>query len=480
MWRPICTAVAALLIGCAPATAQQSIAITHVTVIGGSAPKPAADQTVLISGDRISAVGKADKVPIPAGARTVDGSGKFLIPGLWDMHVHGTGIPHFSELYIANGVTGIRDMFGPTIRYALSTRDAITSGKAVGPRIVAAGRIVDGPKPVWPGSIAAKDAEEGRKAVQTVKQEGSDFVKVYSRLPRDAYFAIADEAKRQGMVFAGHVPDSITAAEASDAGQKSIEHLTGVLEACSRDEAVLRHPDLTLSERDRDTAETKALTEGYDEMKARALFARFKRNHTWHCPTLVVAHNIAYLNTPELSADPRIRFMPALATTSWDPKKDFRFKDMTPDGWENERRLYRKKVETVGKMNRAGVAMLAGTDTLNPYCFPGFSLHDELAYLVEAGLTPLQALQTATINPARYFGREKELGTIEAGKLADLVLLGADPLRDIHNMTNIRAVMANGRLFDRAALDKMLSEAQANGQPAPGAGTPKTGAATGR
>jgi len=457
----------ALLLCALPLRAQSPIALTHVTVIDGTGAKPKTDQAVLITGDRITAVGKTDRVALPEGTRVVDATGKFLIPGLWDMHVHGTGIPHFSELYVANGITGIRDMFSPTMAYVQMTRKAIESGQAVGPRIVAAGRIVDGPKPIWPGSVAVKDAEEGRKAVETVKKEGSDFVKVYSLLPRDAYFAIAEEAKKQGMVFAGHVPDVVSAAEASDAGQKSIEHLTGVLKACSSREADIMHPDASLSPEQRDDFVTQAELEAYDDAKARALFARFKRNHTWQCPTLVVLHNIAYLNDKSVTEDSRIQYLPSYATGTWNPKNDFRFQNLPANYWTNAQKRYRKNLEIVGKMRKAGVEFLAGTDTMNPFCFPGFSLHDELAYLVEAGLTPMEALQSATLNPARYLGREKDLGTVAPGKLADLVLLDADPLQDIHNTIKIRAVFTNGRFNDRAVLDKMLNDAKAAAKPAP-------------
>jgi hypothetical protein len=194
--------------------------VTHVTVIDGTGAEPKSDQTVLVSGERIVALAPSRKLKPPPDARLIDGTGKFLIPGLWDMHVHMSEMPNFSDLCIANGITGVRDMFGDMTNI-VAERKAIAGGKP-GPRIVAAGRLIDGPKPVWPGSITAKDAEEGRAAVLSAKQEGSDFIKVYSLLPRDAFFAIAAEARRQGMVFAGHVPETVSAAEASDAGQKSI------------------------------------------------------------------------------------------------------------------------------------------------------------------------------------------------------------------------------------------------------------------
>lgn len=447
------------------AKVQQTIAVTHVTVIGGTGAKPKTDQTVLVAGERIGAVGKSGQVKLPANAPVVDGTGKFLIPGLWDMHVHMSEVPHFSELCIANGITGVRDMFGNVTNIVAERKDI--ADRKPGPRIVAAGRLIDGPKPIWPGSITAKDATEGRAAVMTAKREGSDFIKVYSLLPRDAYFAIAAEAKRQGMVFAGHVPDAVSASEASDAGQKSIEHLTGVLLACSGREAVLRQTVQTNSQGNDAALFIKTVLETYDEKKAQALFARFKRNHTWQCPTLTVLDNISHLADGSLTNDFRLKYMDEEMLKFWIPTNDFRFANMPPEVWVMMQRANRKREEVVGKMQRAGVGLLAGTDTPNPYCFPGFSLHDELARLVESGLTPMEALQAATLNPARYFDRLKDLGTVQPGKLADLVLLDANPLQDIHNTTKIRAVFANGRFYDRAALDRFLSDAERAVRPSP-------------
>ncbi|MGA3285656.1 MAG: amidohydrolase family protein [Verrucomicrobiota bacterium] len=446
-----------------PASAQPSVAVTHVTVIDGTGAKPKADQTVLVAGERIVAVGTSHRIKLPADLRVIDGTGKFLIPGLWDMHVHMSEVPHFSELCIANGVTGVRDMFGDMTNI-VAERKAVAGGKP-GPRIVAAGRLIDGPKPIWPGSITAKDAEEGRAAVLTAKQEGSDFIKVYSLLPRDAYFAIAAEAKRQGMVFAGHVPDAVSAAEASDAGQKSIEHLTGILLACSTREAEFRRVGTAKLYETNLANYLETLTQTYDEKKAQALFARFKRNHTWQCPTLTVLDNISHLDDGNLTNDYRMRYMDAEMLKYWGPQTNPSITNTPPETWAVIHRTDRVRRELVGKMHRVGVEFLAGTDTPNPYCFPGFSLHDELARLVEAGLTPMEVLQTATLNPARYFDRSKDLGTVQQGKYADLVLLDADPLQDIHNTTKIRAVFANGRFYDRAALDQFLHNAEQAVQP---------------
>ena len=219
-----------------PGAKQAALALTHVTVIDTTGGPIKPDMTVVIRGSRIVQVAKSNEVHLPKNGKTVNATGKFLIPGLWDMHVHWYE-KNYLPLFIANGVTGTRQMYGVPVFQ--QWRKQIEAGELLGPHILIPSPIVDGPKPVWPGSIAVANASEGRQAVIRVKQAGADFVKVYSLLPRDAYFAIADESKKQGIPFAGHVPDSVTLEEASAAGQMTVEHLTGVLAACSSHEAEL-------------------------------------------------------------------------------------------------------------------------------------------------------------------------------------------------------------------------------------------------
>jgi imidazolonepropionase-like amidohydrolase len=439
----------------------KALAITGVTVIDVTGGPSQPDRTVLVTGDRITAVGKDGEARVPEGARVVDAHGKFLIPGLWDMHVH-TSDRSYLTLYVANGVTGIRDMHAFYPQMIFQMRQDVRSGKTLGPRIVAAGALVDGPRPFWPGSLVAGNAEEGRKAVRSLKKQGADFVKVYSKLPRDAYLAIADEAKKQGLPFAGHVPESVSAAEASDLGQKSIEHLMGITLACSELEEKLRREELEAMTR-ADNATARVLMRriaekaagSFSAKKARELYARFVRNGTWQVPTLTVLRSLASLNDPAFTGDARLKYMPPFMRSYWPREQSAEVTDVMKRG-------YKRATATVRAMHQAGVPFLAGTDTTNPYVFPGFSLHDELALLVsEGGLTPLEALQAATRNPARFLGQEKDLGAVQPGKLADLVLLEADPLRDITSTRKIAAVVVGGKLLAREALDRMLAEVEA-------------------
>jgi imidazolonepropionase-like amidohydrolase len=454
----------------------QSLVIEHVTVIDATGRVPAPNMTIVVDGDRIVAVTPSKKkTRIPKRSAVVDGTGKFLIPGLWDMHVHGASderAPWSHLLFLANGVVGVRDMSGPSDAHAW--RATQISNVDPSPAIYLGSPIVDGPNPVWPDSIVVADEAQARQVVDQQQERGADFIKVYSRLSREAYLAIADEAKKRGIAFEGHVPEAVTASEASDAGQKSIEHLTRVAESCSREqttidaelrsqEALFRAPGATLSQKmesgkgiidlDLHTIDT------YDNATAQALFARFVRNGTWQCPTLTLLR--AQIDDPLPADDPRLKYLSETIRAKWDGGY---YKNLPPPvrtALVNlSKAQFSESMKIVGVMHRAGVPILAGTDTMNPLCFPGFGLHDEVALLVEAGLSPMAALQAATRNAAQFMGQLDRRGTIEAGKIADLVLLDKDPLVDIHNTRTIQAVVSNGKLFPRAALDAMLAKAQ--------------------
>jgi len=445
----------------------QSLVIQRVTVIDATGKPAQPDLTVVIEGGRIASVTPSRQAKIPKGAQIVDGMGRFLIPGLWDMHAHDLtdtfpheGLPFWWSygLYLANGVVGVRDMWGPEDANAWRAKLA-ASGKPA-PTMYSGSQIIDGPKPVFKEMISVGTEAQGREVVDRYKDHGSDFIKVYSLLPRDVYFAIADEAHKRGIPFAGHVPYSVTAAEASDAGQKSMEHLMGVEVACSSEErklaAQIPHSFLDVLRTDARALET------YDDAKAQSLFARFVKNGTWQCPTLTVLRMNAFLDDPQFRSDDRLKYIPKILRADWEPGTNGLLKGATPEDWATLRVKFQRELKFVGTMHRARVGIIAGTDVMNPYCFPGFSLHDELALLVEAGLSPMEALQASTKEAARFMGQLDRRGTIEPGKIADLVLLDHDPLADIHNSRSIRAVVLAGKLMPRTALDAMLTEAEAS------------------
>lgn len=454
-------------------TGTKSLVLNHVTVVDVKADQPLkalkVDQAVVITGNQITAIGQADKIRVPQGAEMIDAGGRFLIPGLWDMHVHTLveGRPDYLfPLFIANGVTGVRDMGGslPFDRIR-QIRNDLNSGKLIGPRFGAvAGMILDGPGTQLNFAIPVGDPNEARQIVRTFKQGGADFIKVYNRLSRDVYLAIVDEAKKQELPVAGHVPFEMTAEEVSDSRQMSVEHVSDLFISVAQNEKELREEMRRLVSLDAEAGprfqvELKAAS-SYDEKRTKPLFAHFVSNGTWQCPTLTVRWPSTVADSQRLQADRRMKYVPLSTRRIWERTYA---QSLQSTGTVEQRVLnFQKLLSLVGAMQRARVEILAGTDAANPYVFPGFSLHHELVLLVEAGLTPLQALRTATSNPAKFLGMSDEVGTIEKGKLADLILLDANPLDDIRNTQRIYGVVANGRYFPPQELRGLLAQAEAS------------------
>ena len=432
---------------------QKPLVFTHVTVIDATGSPAKADMTVVVKGDRITALGKTANFDVPENAHIVDATGKFLIPGLWDMHMHlqelGLGKSYLA-LFIANGVTGVRVMSGRE-EYHEWNKD-ILAEKLIGPRMVIGSFIVG----FMPENLHdLGNAEEGRQLVRDLKKQGWAFVKLLNYILRDVYFAIADEAKKQGIPFVGHVPLSVTTAEASDAGQRSIEHiLTDIIPACSTsDECELKTEFRALWDAESPDAVRLLTNSSYSERKAMELFARFVKNKTWVCPTLVAQHGALSLDNDDSRQDPRLKYIPPGTREFW--------RNYAGEARTDYEKLSRMQLKIVGDMKLAGVGLLAGTDTPVPYCFPGFALHDELELLVRAGLSPMEALRTATYNPAKHFGQLDSMGTVERGKVADLVLLDANPLQDIRNTQRIAAVVVDGKIFNKPALQNMFAQVEA-------------------
>ncbi|HEV2963219.1 MAG TPA: amidohydrolase family protein [Candidatus Angelobacter sp.] len=438
---------------------RPTLAIINVNVIDATGSPVQPGMTVVIHDDRIVVIAKTAtlKLKLPKNAKVVDGRNKFLIPGLWDMHVHtifGDWIPGGKDvslpLFVANGVTGIRDM-GGDLDTLLQWRSQISAGAILGPRMIISGPMLDGPKSRFPSSVSITTAEEGRKAVDDLQAKGVDFIKVQSFITRDGYFGVAGETKKLGITLVGHVPDSIRASETIDAGQKSIEHLTGVFEGASTEEDSFIQGSSKGPKRYLDT---------YNDALAAALISRMARNHTWLVPTLVWERGQWLIDDIDYSHDADLKYAPA----SWQQKSWPSFTkgimaELDTDEVSVRRRFVQKEFEIVNAMRKAGVPIMAGTDTAAAVAvLPGFSLHTELECFAQAGFTPMEALQTATLNPAKFLGLQSQMGTIEKGKLANLVLLDANPLEDIKNTRKIAAVVLNGRLLDRAELDQILSQ----------------------
>jgi imidazolonepropionase-like amidohydrolase len=447
----------------APAQAQgtesaaRPIAIMRVTVVDVSGGPSRSDMTVVVSGDRITAVGSSPQVVIPPGARIVDGTGRYLVPGFWDMHVHfmNTGESAL-PLLVAHGVTSVREM-GGKIADTRAWQARMAAGTLVGPRIRTAGPVLESPQYlmrvrvrdqrlggrlaplVLPYRIGVGDALQARRAVDSIDKLRADFVKIRTADTRGAYLGVLAAARRAGLTVAGHAPTVVSLREASDSGQRSFEH--SIVEQ----------------------------VRGLPPPERRALFARLAANGTWYVPTLVVLSAprtpdsviMAMLDEQPLHSDQRRRYVSPSLAQWWRIQVAERMQDTAAArrfaiAW---RAGYGATLDIIRAMHAAGVPILVGTDAGSVMVFPGSSVHEEMALLVEdARLTPRDVLWGATLGPAKYFGMERELGTIEVGKLADLVLLDGDPLANIRNTARINAVVLRGELIDSFGRRRLLDE----------------------
>ena len=427
------------------AHAQRALAFVHVTVIDGRSPTPRVDQNVVVVGSRITAAGASRSTPAPAGARIVDATGKFIIPGLWDMHVHSVTVagPEMMSLFVANGVTGVRDMASdwPTIS---AWRREIAAGALIGPRIIAAGPYLEGGD-VPIAHILTRTPDEGRAGVDSLIKLGVDFVKVHGQLTSETYFAIARRARERGIPFAGHVSRLVGARAASDSGQRSIEHLLAIPAPCTPAESIALAPRYTVQ-----GALGRCSSENLDD-----LYARFVRNGTWVTPTFVAQYEVAMWPTHAVPGDTLAHYLPKKLRDF--VAEIFPMPDSIPPGADSVgRAMFAKRLAQIAAMHRAGVGVLTGTDAPLRNSPPGFGLHEELSLFVRGGLSPFDVLRAATYEPARYFGALDTAGTVESGRVADLVLLSANPLADIGNTRKIAGVVANGRWFDSRALERLL------------------------
>ena len=474
MRRTILLFMLGLLVSCTHEIPTASLVIEGVSVIDVSDGSVTENTTLVLDGDRIRAVGRAGSFRVPDGTLVVDGTGKYAIPGLWDIHVHALWpfwYDSFLKLFVAHGITGFRETWG-ALELAEQLREQRASGERLVPRFVVAGNLVDGADPIWPGSVVAATPEAGRNVVDSLIAAGAEFIKVYSLLAPETFQAIADQAKRAGIPFAGHVPASVRAADAAEAGQTTIEHLTGVAEGCASAEGELisgfmawraarAAGDSSVSRLERRRGERQLILSTQEDESCDELMEVFFSNQTRQVPTLVTLRGYTFMNDAEFTNDPRLKYLPPSVTDFWDPEQNDFVTERTEDDWRMDREMLALYFELTGRAKGAGVPILAGSDTPNPYAFPGSGLHDELELLVEAGLTPLEALQAATLNVAAFLEATESLGTIDAGKLADIVLLGGNPLEDIGNVRKIHAVVLNGKLLTRDDLDALLMEVEA-------------------
>ena len=476
----LCLILTTGIAGCAASSqgtppVDADVAITRVGVIDVERGAVVPDQTVLIKANRIVDVAPASKARVPSGVRTIDGRSRYVMPGLWDMHahIHFTGRSTEIEfpLFIAHGVTGVRVMGSdrpnviPTVTPLLgmhrSWQSRIDAGTLVGPRILAlAGWPVNGTSGIsdsMPAFYQARTSEEGQQLARYFKERGFDFIKIYNNVSREGYFGLAGESRKIGIPIAGHEPARVSAIEISNAGQRSLEHSRIFLFNCwpgadSMVKGLLRASQAVTRQR---------MVDEYDPGICAEVFQTFVKNGTWITPTHGTRKLDAFADNAAFRNDPRRKYVLLPQQVGWLRDADGMVAgDSTAAGRKSFMDFYTRGLELTGAAHRAGVRVMLGTDSGDSFIFYGDGVHDELGELVKAGLTPAEALKAGTVAGAEYLGRTAEFGSVRTGRYADLVLLDANPLQNIANSRKIRAVVFNGRVFERAALDSMLASVE--------------------
>jgi imidazolonepropionase-like amidohydrolase len=409
----------------------ETLAIIGGTLIDGTGGDALPDSTVVIEKGRIIAAGPRTKVKIPHGATKVDARGKSILPGLWDMHAHFEQV-EWGPIYLAAGATTVRDC-GNEFEFLVSVRDAIQNGRGLGPRLLLAG-IVDGSGPLTMGIEAVDTPEQAKAWVNRYHDAGFQQIKIYSSVQLDEIRIIAEEAHRLGMTVTGHVPQGLDAYQTIEAGQDQINHIQYV--------ANIMRPALPADATRMDRLNANANV-NLDSPEAKKALAFLVEHGTVVDPTIALAEFFTATSAkPPASFEPGVnKVAPELAEqlSAGEPPS------ATTDLFE---KLFEKDVAIVAALHRAGVPVVAGTDQT----VPGHSLHREIELYVQAGFTPMEAIQAATIVPARAMGLEKELGTVEPGKRADLIIVNGNPLESIHNIRKVESVVTNGTIYNCAEL----------------------------
>jgi hypothetical protein len=421
-------------------------AITDVSVVPMSSDGVLAHHTVVVRGDRIVAVAPTAAVELPDGITVIDGRGKWLMPGLADMHVH-TWSENDMMMFLAAGVTTIRNMWG--IEEHLTWRSQIARGERLGPTIITAGPLIDGEPPDWPGSTVLTRPGDAEQIVKAQKAAGYDFLKPVSQLSREAYEALAAAGERHGMVLAGHVPTAVGLEGVLAAHQRSVEHLDGWLLALVPHGVHLPAPDSA-------EARTRAVLSSLDLSRLPALIERTIAAGTWNCPTLVVYDRIARLDDVA-TLRRRVKWIdkvPAAVLARW--TRDL-LSGYTAEDFATLREVNAQQARIVAALVAANAPILVGTDTGGPFVIPGAATHDEIELIVAAGVSRRRALRAATADAWRYLGSPHEAGVVEVGARADLVLVASDPLTAPLPLVP-DGVMVRGRWLPRARLEAGLAE----------------------
>lgn len=449
--------------------------VTNVAIVDVLNSRIVPGRDVVVRDGRVDSIGASHPGSGQSSLVVVDGAGKFLAPGLWDMHVHSLKISpqYIHPLFIATGVTGVREMWGCTslpdsfvaCREDIERwREGLRDHSHLAPRYIQRSSFAingeQGVPAAAPAFFKARNEDEARALVAHHAGDGVDLLKTYTNLSVAAYEALAAEAPKHGLFLAGHQPVRVSLEKVLAAGQHSIEHPRIFLFDCYRDvEAFRALPDPMAAY----TAGMRArLIDEHDPERCAELMSAMAVSDTWWTPTLQVLRMSALAGNQEFREDPRRRYIPFFIRSGiWGPDADRAAENAAHEsGRDVDAELYQLALDNVRQAHTAGVRIVAGTDAGDTYVFPGFAIHDELAELVRAGLAPADALRSATIDAALFSAKARDYGSIEVGKVADMILLDADPLTDIRNTGRIAGLFFNGQYLDRAALDELLAFAE--------------------
>lgn len=456
------------IVSCNKTTISGDVIITDVNVIDIENGTLNSNQTVVIKNGIITSISRFSNSDKINSKSIINGKGKYVIPSLWDMHTHYTTSSKyngFSNLFIANGVLGARDLWGD-----LDSRDSIARTNTLAPTIYLSGAIIDGSFTLLQGSLQPKNTEEAINIVDSLHQKGADFIKVYDDISLDIYKAIAKRCNELELPFVGHVPMAIKTEVASEMGQKSMEHLNGIWKSSTTLE----------KEIDSLEGEFKAnfiannlpaainafiiingkLNSAFDEQKTLQLAKTLSKNETYVTPTLITIDKHWSRKGGTYKNQEQNKYVPDELLNQWDPELNFPEKMFPSVAWRTGKELLNTSMQITKILHDNGVSLLAGTDCGVSYVIPGFSIHDELKLFVKAGLSNADALKTATLNPAKYFGISDSTGQVALGMKGNLLLLEANPLVDISNTKKIFGVIRNGKYLDREYLNNLLNEAE--------------------
>lgn len=438
--------------------------ITSASIIDVTTGKIESGKSILIQGDSIlSVVNDADTIQYNPVKR-ISAKGKFLLPGLWDMHVHfGGGDTLIQEnknllpLYIANGITTVRDAAADLSPSVLQWRKEINEGTLLGPTLFTSGPKLEGIKSVWIGDLEVANVDEMRTALDSLQKMQVDFIKITDNTMKpEVYLEAIREAKKRGLKISGHVPFALQLETVSEAGLCSVEHLGYFMKAGStRDKEIT---DMAAVGKITYREALPLIAESFDAHYAFEVYKRIAKNGTAVIPTLTIGRTLAYLDTDHHEDDDYLKYIGKGLQKTYEGRV-IRAANDDAKAIETRHMQYEKSTTLMPLLLRAGVHIIAGTDAgyLNSFVYPGIALHQELQIFVESGLTPLQALQSAILEGPAYFGKSNDYGSLEAGRKADVLLLNSNPLSNIKATQDISGVVTKGKFFDREALDSLLT-----------------------